>query len=413
MGVLSLFFPNNPAKKTYAASGFKTFTEYNPVFYTWSGKIYEEALCRAAIEKFSTSCAKLKPEVVGSSKPNVKRMFETWPNPYMTWPKFLGRLATITETDTTAFVVPLLDRSDNVVGLFPLKPITTEVIDLQDEPWLRFTLATGDQLAIEMWRVAIITRFQYESDFFGSGNGALDGTLSVMDAQRQAEQLAIRNGARIRFIGRLTGQVHEDDIKAKRERFYEDNLSPENTTGLMLYDNTYDSLKQIEEQHYTIDTDEMKRINDSVFSYFGTNEDILHNHYTEEHWGAYYEGKIEPWAVQVSESLTRMLYTSIERRHGNYVMFSSNRLEYASNASKRNMVRDMIDRGVMSINEAREVLQLPPIPGGEVFFARGEYKDAQGIAQSSPVKEKDFDLGGDDDIYNDTDGRGEEDKFDG
>ena len=104
---------------------------------------------------------------------------------------------------------------------------------------------------------------------------------------------------------------------------------------------------------------------------------------------------------------------SIERRHGNYVMFSSNRLEYASNASKRNMVRDMVDRGVMSINEAREVLQLPPLVGGDTFFARGEYKDVTGITESSPVVEKDFDLGGDDDIYNDYDGRGEEDKFDG
>jgi hypothetical protein len=57
-------------------------------------------------------------------------------------------------------------------------------------------------------------------------------------------------------------------------------------------------------------------------------------------------------------------------------------------------------------------LQLPPVPGGDVLIARGEYKNADGSSTllSGSVKEKDFDLGGDDDIYNDTDGRGEEDK---
>lgn len=375
--------------------------------------MYEQELVRAAVERFSVACSKLKPEIIGDANPRATRMFQTDPNDVYTWSKFLGRLATLTETDTTAYVVPILDDHLNTVGLLPLKPAYAEVVDVNNVPWIKFTLETGDVLAIEFWRVAVITRFQYNSDIFGGGNGALDGTLSVMDAQRQAEELAVKNGARIRFIGKLTGQVHERDMEAKRERFYETNLTPSNISGLMLYDNTFDSLKQIEEQRFIIDPDEMKRINDSVYTYFGTNEDILHNHYTEEVWGAYYEGKVEPWAIQVSEALTRMLFTSIQRRHGNYVMFSSNRLEYASNASKRNMVRDMVDRGVMSINEAREVLQLPPLKDGDVFFARGEYKDALGIAGGSPVNEEDRDLGGDDDIYNDTDGRGEEDKFDG
>ena len=415
MGLLSLFIPRNPAQRVFGEPGYKTFTEYAPVFSSWSGKLYEEALCRSAIERFALACSKLKPEAVcdPNTKPRVIRMFNTWPNEFMTWPKFLARLATITETDTTAFVIPVLDKNLNTTGVFPLKPAYTEIADVNGTPWCLFTMETGDQLAIEMWRVAIITRFQYESDFFGSGNNALDGTLSLMDAQRQAEELAIKNGSRIRFIGRLTGQVREEDMKKKRDRFYQDNLSDENKTGLMLYDNTFDSIQQIQNSSFIIDTDEMERINDSVFGYFGINEDILHNHYTEETWGAYYEGKVEPWAVQVSEALTKMFFSSVERRHGNYVMFSSNRLEYASNASKRNMVRDMVDRGIMSINEAREVLQLPPIPGGDMFVARGEYKDASGIPISSPTDESDFDLGGDDDIYNDTNARGEDEADNG
>lgn len=415
MGLLSKFFPRNPKNKYISAAGYQTFTEYNPVFLSWHGKLYEQALVRAVIERFATACSKLKPEYVCTAANPIRRvsnLVNDWPNEVMSWPRFLARLATLQDADTTAFIAPILNEFDETVGLFPLKPATAEVVSVNNVPWMQFSLYTGETLAIELDRVGIVTRFQYISDIFGAGNDALHPTLALIDAQEQAEKLAVQNGARIRFIGKLTGQVHEEDMEKKRQRFYEKNLSQENQTGLMMYDNTFDSVKQIEEQRFVIDTEEMERINNSVYDYFGINKDILQNTYSEEEWGAYYEGRVESFALQVSEAITKMVLSPAQRKKGNHIMFSSNRLEYATNASKRNMVRDMIDRGVMSINEGREVLQLPPIEGGDVFFARGEYKDAQGIALGGSVKEKDFDLGGDDDIYNDTDSRGEEDKFD-
>lgn len=415
MGFLSKFFPRARRQDLVIPQvGYKTFTEWQPEFTSWDGTLYEQALTRAVVERFAVACSKLKPEVLGREdcKPSVRKLFESWPNDAMTWPTLLKRVATILETDTTAYIVPSVEPSGRISALWPVKPAYAEVCEYRGQPWVLFHLETGDVLPMEFSKTAILTRFQYDSDVFGGGNDALDPTLALMDAQRQAEALAVKNGARIRFIGKVTGLVKEGDLEKKRDRFAEMNLSNGNSSGLMVYDNTFDSIKQVEERQYTIDTEEMERINKSVYAYFGINDRILTNNFTEEEWGAYYESKVEPFAIQLSEALTRILYTPIERKHGNYVMFSSNRLEYASNASKRNMVRDMVDRGVMSINEAREVLQLPPIPGGDVFFARGEYKDATGISMnSSPVNETDFDLGGDDDIYNDTDGRGEEDKL--
>lgn len=418
MGILGDIFAGafksseSAADRVSIGDQFATFTEYAPAFSSWQGSLYEHDLCRTAVERFAVACSKLKPEILGSpdTKPKVRKLFSSWPNEWQTWPQFLARTATILETDTTAYVVPVLDARNDVAGIMPLKPAYTEVAEVNGVAWAVFHLVTGEELAMEWDRIAVLTRFQYMSDFFGGGNGPLDPTLSLMDAQRQAEELAVKNGSRIRFIGRVVGMTHEDQLKKKRERFYEDNIKG-NTSGLLIYDNTFDSIQQVSEARYVIDTSEMERINNSVYSYFGTNQDILQNHYSEETFGAWYEGKVEPFALQLSEGLTKALFTSIERKHGCEVMFSSSKLAYASNASKRNMVRDMVDRGVMSLNEAREVLQLPPVEGGDVFLARGEYKGAPGIT-SAVVNENDFDLGGDDDIYNDTDARGEEDKFD-
>ena len=427
MGFLDIFRPRHEAdaERVAASPSFKTITEYSPAFSTPSGAAYENLLIRAAIEKTSVLASKLKPEVLGTSKPRIRRAIETAPNQYMSWPKMIGRVVTIALADNTAAVVPSIDQSGAITGLFPLKFEWAEVVDYGGEPWVRFYLGDGDVMAIELANVCFITRFQYESDLFGSSNDALKPTLGLMAYQDQAQELAIKNGAKIQFIAATSSSMRPEDIRKKREQFSEDNLSSKNTSGLMVYDNTFDNVKQVEPMSYTVSTDEMDRIEQNVYSYFGINADILHSDYSEEQFGAFYESQIEPLAVQLGEGLTQMLYTPVERMHGNRIMFSANRLEYASNASKRNMVRDMMDRCVMTLNEAREVLQLPPVEGGDVFIARGEYymldsglnliyasggqpsEGGRGMPADGSIAEKDFDLGGDDDIYNDTDGRGE------
>ena len=416
-----------PRERSY----WSTFTDYSPVFTSYDGGIYEQELTRSAVERFAVSCSKLQPNAIGSdsTKRRVRDAIKTSPNRFMTWPTFLARAATILKCDTTCAIVPQLDEwGEEITGFWPLKFDYAEIVEYGDEPWVRFYFPTGETSAIELRLVCLLTRFQYESDFFGDGN-AIGSTMRLIDAQAQAEDAAIRNGAKIRFVGKLTGVQRPEDIDAKRKKFSEDNLSEQNRTGLMLYDQTFQDVQQITPTSFTIDAEEMARIERNVYTYFGTNEDILQNHYTEDVWGAYYEGEIEPFAVQLGEGLTHMCFTMRERKNGNRIEFSANRLEYASNASKRNMVRDMLDRCVMTLNEARQVLQLPPVEGGDVFIARGEYymldKDLNLIYSSGGTEtggerhpdppsgsyaETDFDLGGDDDIYNDTDGRGDKEE---
>lgn len=431
MGLIKDIFGSLAARtaRPRGSQYWSTFTEYAPVFTSFDGGIYEQELTRAAVERFAVSCSKLQPNVIGSpsAKRRVREAIETSPNRFMTWPTFLARAATILKCDTTCAIVPQLDEhGEEITGFWPLKFDQADIVEYRGEPWVRFYFPTGDTSAIELRLVCFLTRFQYESDFFGDGN-ALGNTMKLIDAQAQAEDAAIRNGAKIRFIGKLTGVQRPEDIEQKRKKFSEDNLSSQNASGLLLYDNTFQDVRQIEPTSFTIDAGEMDRIERNVYTYFGTNQDILQNHYTEDVWGAYYEGEIEPFAVQLGEGLTHMVFTYGERKRGNRIEFSANRLEYASNASKRNMVRDMLDRCVMTLNEARQVLQLPPVEGGDVFIARGEYymldRDLNLIYSSGGVSgdrhpdpasgsyaEKDFDLGGDDDIYNDTDGRGDKEE---
>lgn len=379
MGLLSEYFPQ-VAQQGYAQTGllanrYTTFTESAPAFAAWDGSLYDHPLTRAAIERFAVACSKLKPEFVGAKncKPNVRKLFDSWPNDLMTWPAFLARAATIYEMDTTVFIVPALDRNLNTVALFPVKPSYTEICEYEGEPWCIFHMRTGDVMAIEYRRCAVVTKFQFLSDFFGSGNDLMHPTLRLLDAQNQAEQQAVLNGARIRFIGKVTGMTHGDDLNRKREKFYVDNLSAQNYTGLMLYDNTFEDVKQIDENRFIIDEDEMERVAFYIYAYFGMNKAILTNDYDENQWGAWYEGRVEPFALMLAEAITKSNFTQVERNHGNYVTFSSSYLEYATPESKRKVIDDMLDRGVMTWAQALDILQMPHFEGANYRTIRGEY----------------------------------------
>ena len=339
----------------------------------WQGSMYQQVLVRSVIERFAVAFSKMKPEIKGNARPSIRRAIETAPNQFQTWPQFLSRVATLYMNNTTACVVPTYKPGTDVQSGFYSVPLTSaDVVEYNGEYWLRWRMSDGDERAIELKYVAIINRFQYVSDWFGDGN-ILANTLSMLKAQEQAQLQSINDSARIRFIGQLQGQVREEDMAKKRDRFAQDNFSSDNETPLMLYDNTFTSIEQLKAQNWTIPADEMERIENNVFDYFGINRKILQNDYDENEWDAYYEGILEPVAIALGEAMTKATFTMRERPQ-NQIMFSANRLEYASAASKRNMNRDMTDRAIMTLNEGRELLQLPPIEGGDIFILRGEYK---------------------------------------
>jgi hypothetical protein len=74
--------------------------------------------------------------------------------------------------------------------------------------------------------------------------------------------------------------------------------------------------------------------------------------------------------------MTKTIFTEKERQQGSFVMATSNRLQYMSTADKLNVSSQMADRGILSINEIRDIWNLAPIEGGDTRIIRGEYYKA-------------------------------------
>lgn len=373
-----LFRPQRERQR--ADEYFRTLTAYRPVFHDWRGELYESALVRAAIDARARHISKLKVETVGTAKPELQRLLKLGPNQFQTWGQFLYRVSTILDVNSTAFIVPIVDKDLKITGYFPVLPERVEIIEFNGEPWLKYKFTHGQTAAIEMKYCAVLNRFQYRSDFFGTGNRALDETMDLISIQNQGIKEGAKNSATYRFMARTTNFTTPDDLREERKRFSERNLSAEaEGGGVLLFPNTYTDIKQLAGDTYSPDPKQMELIQTNVFDYFGVNEDVLQNKAYGDAWSAFYEGAIEVFAIQFSDAMTKAAFTENERSRGSEIILTANRLQYLSNADKLAVTAQLTDRGIFSINEAREVFNLPPVEGGDVRTIRGEYKNAEDI----------------------------------
>ena len=382
MSLFDKIFRPNEAKKSddalkNARTFFETLTAYAPVFTNWSGAIYESEIVRAAIDARARHISKLKVETFGSANPSLQSKLKQGPNQFQTWSQFLYRTSTILDCTNNCFIVPVFDERMIITGVYPVLPASCRLVEYDGEVWLRYQFSTGQVAAVEFRKCAILTKHQYQSDFFGDPNTPLRETMQLIHIQNQGIQEGVKNAATFRFMATLNNFSNAADLAKERERFTESNLSTDSKAGgFLLFPNTYKDIKQIDVKPYSVDADQMEQIRENVFNYFGVNEKVLTNAARAEELEAFFDGAIEPFAIQISEALTKMLFSERERAQGSYIIANANRLQYMSTSAKVQMAKELGDRGAILIDEIRELFNYAPLPdgSGQVAPIRGEYK---------------------------------------
>lgn len=386
MGLFENLFGKKNDSLVIGGTEWKALTSYRPCFRSYSERLYESELVAAAIDAKARHFSKLDVEFVGSAKETLKTAVKPKPNNWMTWSQFLYRLSTILDMQGTACIVPVFDKYGQQAGFFPILPSACELLEYKGQTYIRYTFRDGKRAAIELSKVGILTSHQYDHDIFGTKpEVALRDTLSVMDLNRQGIKEYIKSSATYRFWAQVNNFTKTEDLKKERKRFTEENLKGEEN-GLLLFPNTYQNIKQVENKNYILDDKQTAYIRQSVFDYFGVSEDIIQNKASKDVFESFYEGSIEPLAVQFCQVMTNMVYSSLEQAFGNEVRFYSNKLERINVAEKLSA----FDRGLLTINEGRrEILGLPDIEGGDVIMPRGEYYGRDEVSDNNNEEDED------------------------
>ena len=384
MGAFDKLFGKAKAKKQLGGY-FQMLDGYTPVFTTYDGGVYEMELTRSCIHTFANHASKLLPTVTGAGGKNLTGLLNSKPNPFMTSAQFVYKVATIYDAQNTCFIAPVLDAMDKLIGYYPVNPQQTEIIDVGGEPYLRYTFRTGEKAAIELSRCGIVSKYLYNSDIKGENNAALRPTLQLLNVQNQGIAEGIKNSASYRFMATVNNFAKGQDIARERKKWVEDNLGAD-SGGLALFPNTYTNVQQIQSQPKIVDPEQMQIIQTRVLNYFGCNEDVLQNKTVGDAWSAYYEGKIEPFALQLSQAMTCMTFSKQEQARGNAVVWSANRLQYMTNADKLQVSSQMFDRGILSTNDIMDIWNLPHVPDGDKRYIRKEYTEVSQLDQVSQLQ---------------------------
>ena len=372
---------------------FSLINSYTPCFTSFEGSLYEMELTRAAVHSFATHISKLKPEVNGSGNENIERILQFRPNRLMDTKKYLYRLATVLAVDNTAFIVPLEDKRGVIVGFYPLATSKCTLKKGDGVEYLVYEFDISNKSAIELDRVGILNQFQYKNELFGESNKCLAPTLELMDIQNQGIIEGVKAGASIRFLAKLAQTLKPKDVEEERKNFVANNLSTKNNGGVLMFDQKYSEVKQIDSKPFIVNPAQMQQIKENVFNYFGTNEAVLQNKFTSDEWSAYYEGKIEPFALELGLVHTNMLFSPREVAFGNEVLFTANRLQYMSNTEKLQTVTQLFDRGFITHNQGLEIFNMAPVEDGDKRYIRKEYTETTNL---------DADLEGDDQDANES-----------
>lgn len=345
----------------------------SPVFSPFSGNAYESDVYRAAVDAIARNAGKLKSKHIIYSKKNSERMqgdqhlnriLQVRPNAYMTAYDLIYKLVTHYYLYNNAFAFLQKDDRGNLQAIYPLSPTNMEYLtDPSGTMYCRFLFGNGQHVTFPLSEVFVARRFYNSNDLLGDTNTAIMPTLDLAHTQQEGMEHAIKSNATIRGILKTNQIIASDKLKEEKEAFVNDYLTASNHGGIAAIDQKYDYVP-LESTPVTIDDKQMDAVKKKIYEYLGISESIVNSTYTEDEWAAFYESVLEPLALQFSLELTDKLFTEREQAFGNSIIFESNRLQFASNKSKTDMLKELIPLGLLTTNQALEILNLPPVEDG-------------------------------------------------
>lgn len=384
MSVFDRFFRK---QQRGSATAIQLFTEPTGAFTSYNGDAYGNDIYRGAVDAIARNAGKLKGSHVVTYADHEKaegdcklnRLLQVRPNPYMSAYDLLYKLCTHYYLYNNAFALLVRDARGELCGIYPITSNNTEFLsDAGNNLFCRFTFKTGKQAIFPYSAVIHLRRNFNSNDLLGDDNGALFPALELAHTQNEGIMNGIKAGANIRGIIKYNQIMSPERLKSERDAFIADYLQINNDGGVVALDQKADYVP-IENKPVILTAEQTELIQRKIYNYLGVTEKIVSSSYTEDEFSAFYESTIEPFAVGLSLEFTAKIFTDREQAFGNSIVFESGRLNYSSNKTKVELIKELMPLGLLTINQALKVLNLPAIDGGEKRLQTLNYVDAEKV----------------------------------
>ena len=369
MSIFDRFF-NRKARPVTTA---RIVTEPTASFSAFTGDAYSNDVFREAVDAIARNAGKLKGSHVikyadhertdGDCKLN--RLLQVRPNSVMSAYDFLYKFVTRLFLYNNSFAY--LDRDERGVlrAIYPITATNVEILtDAAGTLFCGFMLRSGKRVVLPYADIIHLRRFFNSGDVLAEDNSAIASGLELAQTENEGIISGIKAGASIRGILSFTQIMSPEKLKAEKDAFVKDYLALGNEGGVIAVDTKMD-YKPIDHKPVILEADQAKQVRDKIYNYLGLTESIVNSSYTEDEYAAFYESTLEPIALALSQEFTAKVFNDREQAFGNSIVFESGRLQFTSNKTKVQLIAQLAPYGLLTINQALEILNLPAVADGD------------------------------------------------
>lgn len=340
--------------------------EINNTFSSFSGTAYGNAAFCAAVDAIGRHTAKLQAH---SADTQLESLLNNAPNAYMSGYDLLYKTAAAYFTNNNAFLLLARDDTGHVSAVYPFTPQSVEFTPGTDGAiYLECLFADGRKATFPYMDIVHLRRHFLTNDLLGDGNAPLLPLLDTAETLTQGIAASVKNGTSIRGVLKFTSLVNPAQVKTEKEQFVADYFNPYNSGGVAATDQRFDFVPT-NVTPYSIPQEQIEAVNRQIYDYLGVNGKIISGSYNENEFSAFYESVVEPFALQLSKEM--------KLKCGAEIMFTAERMEFSSAATKIKLLHEAAPLGLITVNEARHLLALPPVEDGDRRLQSLNYVSAE------------------------------------
>ncbi len=410
MGIMRSMFKNVFGSDTIKQVPTKNIQMFSggDTFYVNTIDYFDNDIVVSCIRPKATEIGKLTLNLIRTNKdgkteidfdPSLRYLLR-FPNEIMTMQDLLEKMVWQYETTGNTYAYILRDTyTGQVISINALETSMVRVCEsLNGILMMEISFSNGKK-AIVPYSDIIHLRKDFIGEFYGQPlKRALNEVLKTVRTIDLGTQKAIASNGIIKWLLTWSGTYKLEDQIAAAEAFRKAFLDPESNVGGVATVDNKATATQIKEDIYMPNEKAFLVYRKRVMDFFGVNEKIVAREYTEDIYNSFYEMEIEPFARKFADQLTLKLLTKNQfNSYGNQIIANATSLQYASMKSKIELYQ-MVDRGAMTPNEWRKVMNLPTVDGADDLIRRLDTEpvndtkkktDPLKVEEKDPIEEDD------------------------